>query len=660
METFDELNLPSKIMASLKAMKFTTPTPIQAQTIPLSLAGKDVIGTAQTGTGKTGAFGIPLAGKILENKNESLIVLTPTRELAVQVMKVFMDLLAVDKSVKTALLIGGESIDRQFRQLSRNPRVVVGTPGRINDHLNRGSLDLSATASLVLDETDLMLDMGFDVQIETIIDCMPTDRQTLMFSATLPPRIEKLASRYLVNPERVSVGAQSTPGEGITQETINVQDHEKYSTLVKELDERTGSVIIFVKTKRGADRLARQLNDEKHKSAAIHGDLRQSKRDSILNGFRKERFRIMVATDVAARGIDVPHIRHVINYDLPQCPEDYVHRIGRTGRAGETGCAVSFIGRSDRSKWRAIERIMDPNAPKDDGGRSFQGGRGGRGGSRSGGGRSGGFGGGRSFDRGADRGGDRGGRSGGGFRSGGFRGRSDDRSEGRSFEKRSEGRSEGRSFEKKRFDDNRRDFKRDDRDGGFKRDDFKRQERGGDRRDFKRDDRDGGFKRHERGGDRRDFKRDDSRRSEGRPFSDRSSDRRDGGSFDKRKSFDRSTPRGNDRGFGSDKKPFAKRAEGGSNWRDRKASSGNDDYFSKDRGPKRDDRRGDSRGGRSEGGFKPKFGGAKSGGSKFGGGSKPRFGSDKPKFGDDRNASRGGDRPFKAKPRKAPTRNAHA
>ncbi len=430
MENFQELALPGKLLKALEDMKFTTPTPIQAQTIPVSLKGKDVLGTAQTGTGKTGAFGIPLAAKLIENPEESLIVLTPTRELATQVMAVFRQLLAVDKSIKMALLIGGESIDRQFRQLKNRPRVVVGTPGRVNDHIKRRTLDLRQTRSLVLDESDLMLDMGFDVQIETIIDQMPQDRQTLMFSATLPRKIESMASRYLDNPTRVSVGQQSAPGEGIEQETISMQDAEKYSHLMEQLDQRAGSIIIFVKTKRGADKLSRRLNDERHKAAAIHGDLRQSKRDTVLRGFRNEKYRIMVATDVAARGIDVPHIRHVINYDLPQCPEDYVHRIGRTGRAGEKGSAVSFVTRQDRGKWFAIERIMDPNA-KD---RTPE-------------------------DRHASRGGARRNQGVGSFSKGGSRGGFDRRSGGGDFKKKSWGDRDG---------GRRDDFRSDSRGGNFK------------------------------------------------------------------------------------------------------------------------------------------------------------------------------------------------
>ncbi len=361
-KNFNQLNLPETLLNTLTKMNFITPTPIQSQTISVAVEGKDVIGTAQTGTGKTGAFAIPLAAKVLENISESVLVLAPTRELALQVVTVFNQLLSSNKSIKTALLIGGESIDKQFKQLRAKPRVIVGTPGRINDHLKRKTLKLHTTRSLVLDETDLMLDMGFDVQIETIIEKMPKERQTLMFSATLPKKIEGLAGKYLQCPVRVSVGQQSEPCKDIEQEVIMVADKDKYSQLLDQLNQRQGSVIIFVKTKRGADKLAKKLNEMNHKADAIHGDLRQSKRDRVLKAFRSERFRILVATDVAARGIDVPHIRHVVNYDLPQCPEDYIHRIGRTARAGEKGAALSFVTNQDRGKWRDIERLLDPNS----------------------------------------------------------------------------------------------------------------------------------------------------------------------------------------------------------------------------------------------------------------------------------------------------------
>ena len=361
MNNFSTINLPASLLKTLDTMNFTTPTPIQAQTIPLALAeGQDILGTAQTGTGKTGAFAIPLVAKLMNKSTRSVLVLAPTRELAIQVVKFFQQLLASDRSIRTALLIGGEPLEKQYRQLRGGAHVIVGTPGRINDHLNRGSLRLDQTGILVLDETDLMLDLGFDVQIATIIERMPHITQTLMFSATLPKKIEHMAGKYLNNPARVSIGAQSAPQEHVLQETCRISPKEKYATLCAQLDKREGSVIIFVKTRKGADRLALRLQAEGHTAAAIHGDLHQRKRERVLKAFRNKRNRIMVATDVASRGIDIPHIRHVINYDLPQCAEDYIHRIGRTARAGKKGEAISFVTKEDRRMWQAIERLLDP------------------------------------------------------------------------------------------------------------------------------------------------------------------------------------------------------------------------------------------------------------------------------------------------------------
>lgn len=366
MKNFKELNLPPQLLKALENMRFSTPTPIQAQTIPLALQeNQDIIGTAQTGTGKTGAFAIPLSAQLLTHKHDGVLVLAPTRELALQVITVFHELLSVDRTIKTALLIGGEPLEKQFRKLKAHPRLIVGTPGRINDHLERGTLRLQQTSALVLDETDLMLDMGFDVQIASIIEKMPNIRQTLMFSATLPKRIAQLAGKYLDSPARVSIGVESTPHKDITQQTMKVADKEKYGKLVEQLQQREGSIIIFVKTRDKADRLSRRLYQDDHRSAAIHGNLRQSKRQRVLQGFRNQKYRILVATDVASRGIDVPHVRHVINYDLPQCAEDYVHRIGRTARAGEKGDSLSFVTKQNQHLWHAIQRLLDPKAKKD-------------------------------------------------------------------------------------------------------------------------------------------------------------------------------------------------------------------------------------------------------------------------------------------------------
>lgn len=361
MKNFEGLGLNPVLAQSLARMNYTTPTPIQAQAIPLALKGRDIMGSAQTGTGKTAAFAIPLVESLLRSPHGSALVLTPTRELGKQIMDIIHQLLGDKTSIRTAFIIGGESMGKQLAQLRQGPRLIVGTPGRINDHLQRGSLKLDDTGFLVLDETDRMLDMGFTIQIDRILRHMPAQRQTLMFSATLPQNILKLSEKYMNNPERVAVGSTVNPAKNIRQEIVRVSDEGKYDELVRQLDERRGSVIVFVKTKYGTERLAKKLNNADFSADAIHGDLKQNRRDRVIREFRNREYRILVATDVAARGLDIPHIEHVINYDLPQVPEDYIHRIGRTARAGAEGAALCLISPSDSRKWHAIERLINPD-----------------------------------------------------------------------------------------------------------------------------------------------------------------------------------------------------------------------------------------------------------------------------------------------------------
>ncbi len=355
--TFAVFGLPAKLTHALKRMQFTTPTPIQVQAIPPALEGKDILGSAQTGTGKTGAFGIPLIVGLMENPEAAALIMTPTRELATQVAAALAPMIPVP-DIRTAVLIGGESMPRQLAQLQRHPRLIVGTPGRINDHLERGSLKLGHVRYLVLDETDRMLDMGFGIQIERILKHVPTDRQTLLFSATLPANIAKLSAKYMRDPVRVAVGSSHTPIERIRQEMIPTTDADKYKTLIEQINSRKGSIIVFTKTKRGAQKLSDRLNKEGFRADAVHGNLQQNRRDRVIRNFRDNRYRILVATDVAARGLDIPHIEHVINYDVPMQPEDYIHRIGRTARAGAEGDAVSFVTGADMAKWRAIQRLI--------------------------------------------------------------------------------------------------------------------------------------------------------------------------------------------------------------------------------------------------------------------------------------------------------------
>ena len=365
MHNFNHPGIPQPLFHRIEQMGLVTPTPIQAQAIPHALNGADILGTAQTGTGKTAAYGIPLVVKLMNQPKGNAIILLPTRELAAQVMQTMQKLIGNSK-LPIALLIGGQEMFKQIRQLQANPRLIVGTPGRINDHLKRGTLNLSNTDFLVLDEVDRMLDMGFGVQLDAIARHLTAPkRQTLMFSATLPDNIQKVSAKYLKDPVRISVGSTSSPAEKVKQEQVKISDGEKYGQLLKELDTRTGSILVFVKTKHSADRMASKLQKLGHKADALHGDLRQNRRNRVVADFRKKVYRILVATDVAARGLDIPHIEYVINYDLPQCPEDYIHRIGRTARAGADGVAISFLSPGDGAKWKAIMRLLDPSAKQD-------------------------------------------------------------------------------------------------------------------------------------------------------------------------------------------------------------------------------------------------------------------------------------------------------
>ena len=362
MQSFEELTLPPALRTALAAMKFTTPTPIQAQAIPEALNGRDILGTAMTGSGKTAAFCIPMISRMLSNSRGTALIMLPTRELANQVEAVVKQLLGPYGTIKSALLIGGESMPNQQAQLRARPRIIVGTPGRIIDHLQRGRLMLHDTSYLVLDETDRMLDMGFEDQILQILKYLPLQRQTLLFSATLPPQILKLSEKYLKNPVRIEVGETNKAADRIEQKVLHVSADDKYATLLRELKERDGTVIIFVKAKFATEKLADRLKKSGFTADAIHGDLDQRHRERVLLAFREKKHRILVATDIAARGLDIPHIEHVVNFDLPQAPEDYIHRIGRTGRAGADGSAISFITPEDALKWRNIQKLMDPDA----------------------------------------------------------------------------------------------------------------------------------------------------------------------------------------------------------------------------------------------------------------------------------------------------------
>ncbi|GFQ76702.1 ATP-dependent RNA helicase CshA [Trichonephila clavata] len=331
------MGLLASLTQALDKNNLFVPTPIQIQAIPLALQGKDILGSAQTGTGKTLAFAIPLVAKLLNEPNTgSALVIVPTRELAHQVTNEIRKLLFQNSALRVALLIG--------------------------DHIERKTLITRNVSVLVLDETDRMFDMGFGIQIEGIMKYLPKIRQTLMFSATLPSDIVKLTEKYLNRPERISVDCETTTSVKIKQEIVYASESEKYEKLVTQLRQREGSIIIFVKTKQGADRLASRLHKDDYSALAIHGDLRQHKRERVINSFRRGRNQIMVATDVASRGLDIPHIQHVINYDAPQSQADYIHRIGRTARAGAEGHALSFVTPQDKRKLPALaDKEGEPN-----------------------------------------------------------------------------------------------------------------------------------------------------------------------------------------------------------------------------------------------------------------------------------------------------------
>ena len=365
MNNFSELNLNESLKRTIDRLHFKIPTPIQAQAIPPALLGKDILGTAQTGTGKTLCYGIACINKLLNHKNSNALIICPTRELAVQVGDVLNGLIENAMNIKTAVLIGGDSMQKQLKHLSRRPRLIIGTPGRLNDHLKRKSLKLHETYFLVLDETDRMLDMGFTPQIEQILKYIPKKHQTLLFSATLPQNIIRIAERYLSAPIRIRVGSTTTPISKIKQEIIQVNESDKYNQLLEQLYNRKGSILVFVKTKRGADKMVDRLRKDNHPCDCMHGNLRQSKRQRTLVAFRSGKIRILVSTELAARGLDVPSIKHVINFHLPQVPEDFIHRIGRTARAGAEGSALTFITPNDRQMWNEIQKLINPNAKQE-------------------------------------------------------------------------------------------------------------------------------------------------------------------------------------------------------------------------------------------------------------------------------------------------------
>jgi len=357
---FSQFNLSAPLMLRLDANKFVTPTPVQAGAIPPAIEGRDVLATAQTGTGKTLSFLIPIVEMLQKAQDRNAaqaLILLPTRELAMQVEAAFK-LVRTSSEQSVALVVGGMQERPQLEAIRRGARLIVATPGRLEDFLKRKLVRMDQVRILVLDEVDRMLDMGFQPAIARIAAMIPEQRQTLCYSATLEGAVREIAAKYLKNPTRIEIGSVLKPAENVELRTFEVDQSNKLELLEHLLNEEKGSFLVFVRTKHGADRVARRLVRSGWSATQIHGDRSQSQRNSALRGFSEGRHRVLVATDVAARGIDVAHVAHVVNYDLPKQAEDFVHRVGRTGRASAKGVASTFAGPTERGELKKIERTL--------------------------------------------------------------------------------------------------------------------------------------------------------------------------------------------------------------------------------------------------------------------------------------------------------------
>jgi ATP-dependent RNA helicase RhlE len=356
---FSEFPISAALLSRLNHNKFTTPTPVQAAAIPPALEGHDVLATAQTGTGKTLSFLIPIVEMIEKDRTQKAhaLVLLPTRELAMQVEKAYRAI-RPNSANMVALVVGGMTEGPQLDTIRRGARIIVATPGRLEDYIKRRLVKLETIKMLVLDEVDRMLDMGFQPAIARIAAELPAVRQTLCYSATLEGAVREVAQRYLKNPIRIEIGTLSKPAENVELRTFEVDKDKKQELLEHLLGNESGTFLVFVRTKHGADRLTQKLARAGHSATQIHGDRTQSQRNSALRSFTEGRHRILVATDVAARGIDVKNIAHVVNYDMPKQAEDFVHRVGRTGRASLRGVASTFAMPDERNDLKKIERVL--------------------------------------------------------------------------------------------------------------------------------------------------------------------------------------------------------------------------------------------------------------------------------------------------------------
>jgi ATP-dependent RNA helicase RhlE len=361
MKTFSELSLSAPLKSNLAKHGFAQPTPVQAQSIPPALAGRDLVATAQTGTGKTLAFVLPIIHRLQEMPSPygvRAVILSPTRELSLQIHETFAKM-AAGTAIRTAVVVGGINERTQLQSIRKGAQVLIATPGRLFDFLSRQLVDLGGVVMLVLDEADRMLDMGFLPTIQKIMAAMPAERQTLFFSATIETSVKHLVETHVRNAVRIEVGSTTKPIEKVALHLYEVEQDRKLGLLERMLRQEQGSFLVFARTKRGADRLSKKLAREGVRSAAIHGDRSQNQRNHALRGFQEGQYRVLVATDVAARGIHVEGISHVVNYDLPQVPEDFIHRVGRTGRAGARGTASTFAMRSERADVAHIERKLE-------------------------------------------------------------------------------------------------------------------------------------------------------------------------------------------------------------------------------------------------------------------------------------------------------------
>lgn len=369
MSDFEMMGLPAKLVARLNAMGMNDPTPIQKQAIPHALNGRDVMGLAQTGTGKTAAFGVPLVAQMLElegrpaPKSVRGLVLAPTRELATQI-SVNLRAFAETTPIKVAMVVGGQSINNQIKRLERGVDLLVATPGRLLDLMDRRAVRLNDATFLVLDEADQMLDMGFIHDLRKIAQVLPSERQTMLFSATMPKQMNELANSYLTRPIRIEVTPPGKAADKVTQEVHFIAKSEKSGLLVELLDKhRDERALVFGRTKHGSEKLMKNLVKAGYAAGSIHGNKSQGQRDRAIAAFKSGEIKVLVATDVAARGLDIPDVKHVYNFDLPNVPDNYVHRIGRTARAGKDGAAIAFCAPDEMGELRAIQKTMGVAIP---------------------------------------------------------------------------------------------------------------------------------------------------------------------------------------------------------------------------------------------------------------------------------------------------------